>query len=84
MNYFYVLLSKKDSKCYYGSTIDLKNRFKQHCNGKVTSTCHRLPVELVYYEAYLTIDGARKRERQVKQSGSIRSALLKRININLV
>lgn len=81
MNYFYVLYSKKDSKYYYGSTTDLKVRFQQHCEGRVESTRYRLPVELVYYEAYVSIHDARKREKQVKQSGSIRQALLKRINV---
>ena len=79
MNYFYVLRSEKDSDLYYGSTTNLKIRFAEHSRGSVQTTKFRLPVGLIYYEAYTTIDLARKRERQVKQSGSIRQALHKRI-----
>ncbi len=79
MNYFYVLRSEKDSDLYYGSTINLKRRFKEHNVGRVTSTKHRRPFRLIYYEAYSEIDQARKREKQVKASGNIRAALIKRI-----
>ncbi len=79
MNYFYILRSSKDDKLYYGSTTNLKKRFIQHNNGEVISTRFRRPLTLVYYEAYTDLDRARVRERQVKRSGSIRSALIKRI-----
>lgn len=79
MNYFYVLLSHQDNDHDYGSTTDLQKRVHEHVSGRVNSTRNRLPVRLVYYEAYETIDAARARERQVKASGSVRSSLLKRI-----
>ena len=79
MNYFYVLHSMLDDAYYYGSTTNLKKRVAEHNNKKVNATRYRLPVELVYYEAYTSISAARKREHQVKKSGSIRTALLKRI-----
>lgn len=79
MYYFYVLKSSSDNKYYYGSTNDLKRRLKQHQNGDVKSTKCRLPLNLIYYEAYLRLDAARARERQVKLSSSIRSALSKRL-----
>jgi len=79
MYYFYVLFSDLDKKYYYGSTKDLKKRFKEHENGQVLSTIHRRPVRLAYYEAYDTIDKARFREQQVKKSGAIRANLHKRI-----
>lgn len=79
MNYFYVLRSAKDDQYYYGSSTDLKRRIKQHNQGKVAATSFRLPLELVYYEAYNSIGKARSRERQVKRSGSIRNSLAKRI-----
>jgi putative endonuclease len=79
MNYFYILQSDKDGRYYYGSTNDLSRRFEQHANGKVASTAYRRPLNLVYYEAYTLLDMARKRERQVKSSGSIRQAILGRI-----
>ena len=73
MNYFYVLISEKDGGYYYGSTNDLVRRFQQHTTGKVASTAYRLPLHLVYYEAYESLERARIRERQVKSSGSIRT-----------
>jgi len=80
MYYFYVLQSDVDIGYYYGSTTNLKRRVAEHARGKVTATSYRLPVKLVYYEAFLTISAARNREQQVKKSSSIRSALHKRIN----
>ena len=79
MNYFYILKSKKDNQYYYGSTNDLSRRVQQHINGKVNATSYRLPVNLVYYEAYVSLKQARKRERQVKKSGSVRQSVLKRL-----
>lgn len=79
MFYFYVLQSESDYKYYYGSTKNLKRRFDEHQHGLVESTSYRLPVNLIYYEAYRTIDKARLRERQVKASGSVRKALHARI-----
>ncbi len=81
MNYFYILQSKTDNKYYYGSTNDLRRRYKQHVDGKVKATSYRLPLNLVYYEAYASISQARKREQQVKASGSVRQSILKRIQI---
>jgi len=79
MYYFYILLSHKDMKYYYGSTKDLVKRFGEHEKGNVVATKHRRPLKLVYFEAYETIQKARFREKQVKQSGAIRSNLHKRI-----
>jgi len=64
--YTYVLLSEKDKQLYTGSTKNLKERFEQHCKGKVFSTKHRLPLKLIYYEACLTEDDARRREKSLK------------------
>ena len=83
MWYFYILQSKKDKKLYYGSTNDLKRRFSEHELGKVSSTMSRLPLKLVYCEAYLDENSARIREKTIKSSQGSRSALLKRINIGV-
>ena len=66
MFYTYVLLSEKDGKKYVGYTEDLKLRFEQHCKGQVESTKHRRPLELIYYEACLDKEDAKKRERHLK------------------
>ncbi|MFH1413277.1 MAG: GIY-YIG nuclease family protein, partial [Candidatus Omnitrophota bacterium] len=51
MLYTYVIKSKKDNKYYTGSTADLRKRFREHNQNKVTSTKNRGPFELIYYEA---------------------------------
>lgn len=68
MWYAYILQSQKDREFYAGSTGDLKNRFKQHLQGFVTSTKHRRPLKLVYYEAMLNKKRAEERERYFKTS----------------
>ena len=79
MYYFYVLKLSLDESYYYGSTDNLKRRLEEHKNGKVFSTKSKLPLSLQYYEAYTSLGLARHREKQVKNSGSIRKALHQRI-----
>jgi len=79
MFYVYVLRSRKDDKHYIGFSIDLRNRFKEHCLGKVRATFYRRPLELIYYEAYKDREIAQKRERQLK-GGNAHITLLKRLN----
>ena len=75
MNYVYVL--KMENKgLYIGSTIDLRKRLLQHKNaGK--------KFVLVYYEAYLSEQDARRREKMLKKFGSSYGHLKKRINNSL-
>ncbi|MBU0504627.1 GIY-YIG nuclease family protein [bacterium] len=68
MYYTYILLSHKDNKFYIGNTNNLKRRFKEHQNGLVRSTKCRLPVELVFYEAYLNKYDSIKREKYFKST----------------
>ena len=67
MFYVYVLLSSKDNKLYTGSSDDLKSRIARHKEGKVTATKDRLPVELIYYEAYKDKRDGTKREYFLKR-----------------
>jgi putative endonuclease len=46
--YVYVLQSEKTRRWYTGSTNDLRKRFKEHDDNKVTSTKNRGPFELIY------------------------------------
>lgn len=78
MFYTYVLKSEKDGELYIGWSDDLKNRFKEHCEGRVNSTKDRLPVKLVYYEACLFKEGAVEREKQLK-TGFGRAYLKRRL-----
>ncbi len=50
--YVYVLYSHKDKKFYIGFTENLKKRYLEHQQGRVPSTASRLPIELIFYEAY--------------------------------
>ncbi len=58
--------SKKDLKYYYGLTVDLGKRVREHNNGSVKSTKPRAPFELIYFETTETLPDARKREKYFK------------------
>jgi len=66
MHYTYVLMSERDKRFYPGSTSDLRARFRAHNAGRVRSTAYRAPLALVYYEACLSLEDARRRERFLK------------------
>lgn len=83
MFYAYLLKSKKDGQCYIGSTNDLRNRFKEHNNGRVSSTKARRPFELIYYEAYKAEHDARNREKSLKLRSKAFAQLKKRIHESL-
>ncbi len=67
--YVYILLSQKDSDLYIGFSNNLKNRIQTHFSGGVISTKDCRPLKLIYYEAYLNEQDAKKREVFLK-SGS--------------
>ncbi|MDO8536643.1 MAG: GIY-YIG nuclease family protein [bacterium] len=69
MYYVYILESGKDDKFYIGYTADLERRIYEHRNGRARATKNRLPMTLVYYEAYLNQKDATGREMFLK-SGS--------------
>ena len=60
MHYTYVLFSLLDRKLYIGYTKDVHSRLKEHNGGQVNSTKERLPLKLIYFEAYLS-----KEERNI-------------------
>ncbi|MCD4793613.1 MAG: GIY-YIG nuclease family protein [Bacteroidales bacterium] len=66
--YIYILQSKKDNNFYTGYTSDLKRRLEEHNNGKVTSTKHRRPLKLIYFEGCLSQKDALHREKYLKTS----------------
>ena len=66
MYYVYVLQSIKDGMFYTGFTEDLKKRISKHNEGLVTSTKHRRPLRLVYYEGGLHKTDALDREMYLK------------------
>lgn len=79
MFYVYILKSSKDDDLYFGSTNDLKRRFTEHNSGKVFSTKHRIPFELIYYEAYKAEKDARSREQNLKLRANALNQLKRRI-----
>ena len=78
MFYTYVLQSQKDHGLYIGYTSDLKHRLGQHEAGEAKATIGRLPLKLIYYEAYLVEEDAVGPERFLK-SGSGRKYLDKQL-----
>jgi putative endonuclease len=74
-SYVYVL-KNKDNKLYVGLTNDLVKRVKEHNRGLVFSTKPYRPWQLIYYEACINEDDAKRRERYVKTNQGGR--LLKR------
>jgi len=80
MFYVYILKSLKDQKLYFGSTNDLKKRFREHNSGKVFSTKYRKPFKLIYYEAYSIEKDARHRESNLKLRANAFNQLKRRIS----
>ena len=67
MNYTYVVKCS-DKTFYTGWTNDLEKRIEMHNSGKGAKyTKARLPVELVYYEAFDTKEEAMSREWHIKR-----------------
>lgn len=64
--YYLYLLFLNNNTIYIGTTDNLKRRIKEHNASKVTSTKHKRPLKLIYYEAYLLKTDAQRRERFLK------------------
>lgn len=81
MKAYMYILQCADESYYCGSTIDLIRRVRdQHqCGLGANYTRKRLPVKLVYYEEFLQIDEALRREKQIKKwSHAKKKALIER------
>lgn len=78
MYWTYVLLSLLDKKRYIGYTTNPENRLKNHSKGLVFSTKSRGPFVLIYLEACLNEEDARRREKYLKTTGG-RRFLAKRL-----
>ena len=82
MHYVYVLHSKKGQNFYTGVTSDLRRRLDEHNRGYVKSTKHRRPLALIYYEACLNGEDAKRREKYLK-SGMGKKYLKQRLRVTL-
>jgi len=60
------VLECADGSFYKGQTKNLKQRIKQHKDGKVSHTSKNLPVELIHWEYFHTREEAVKRESDLK------------------
>ncbi len=76
MFYTYVLQSEKNNELYIGYTSDLKSRLAEHNQGSNLSTRRYKPWKIIYYEACLDKDDAKRREKYLKTTQGGR--LLKR------
>jgi putative endonuclease len=76
MFYNYVLQSEKNKQFYIGYTANLKRRVAEHNQGLSPSTKRYMPWRLIYYEACLDQDDAKRREGYLKTTQGGR--LLKR------
>ncbi|MFA6382789.1 MAG: GIY-YIG nuclease family protein, partial [Candidatus Buchananbacteria bacterium] len=62
--YVYILESELvDKELYIGYTNDLRKRLTQHNSGSSQSTKRYLPWKLIYYEACIDINDAKRREK---------------------
>lgn len=65
---FTYMLRCRDGSLYTGWTNDLDKRVQTHNMGKGGKyTRSRLPIELVYYEVFVTKEEAMKREAEIKK-----------------
>ena len=79
MGFFYVLRSELDYSLYFGSTDNLKRRFKEHNEGRSKYTKNKRPWKLIYCEIYTTLKRARYREWKIKNSAHEYKKLKERI-----
>lgn len=78
---FYVYILKlKTGNLYIGYTNNLERRLEQHKNGESIYTKPRRPLELVYYESYLSQKDAKIRELRLKQFKNGHRVLINRIS----
>ena len=72
MYYAYILRSLKDKSLYIGYSPDLRNRLRKHNAKQVSSTKDKVPLKLIYYEAYLERKDATGREKFLKSGAGWR------------
>jgi putative endonuclease len=83
MYHVYLLKSEKNNSLYIGYTNDIQRRLEEHNTGLVGHTKKYLPWNLIYYESYLSLDDAKKREKSLKYFGKAYTSLKKRITLSL-
>ena len=86
MHIVYLVQNTDSLELYVGQTSNLKQRLKQHNSHTQKATKRRNGAEwkLIYAEAYRDKKDATKREAKLKQRGSAKSHLKKRIEESLL
>ena len=79
MYHVYLLKSKKDGGLYIGYTNDIERRLSVHNAGLVSYTRKYMPWALVYYESFLSLEDAKKREKALKYFGKAYGQLKGRV-----
>lgn len=79
--YVYLVANKDTGQIYIGCTSNLRKRLLEHKTGKVLTTKKMLPLELLYFEGYISRKVAYKRERTLKYYGNSLAKLKSRIGI---
>jgi putative endonuclease len=81
MYYVYVLVDEDFKSSYVGFSSDLKRRLAEHRQGNGGWSKRLSDPRLFYYEAYEDEQIAREREHKLKQRGSAKAGLFKRIGL---
>ena len=68
MFYVYILQSSRNGDLYAGFSKDLKTRIKTHFSKEVHTTKRMGDIWLIFYEAYLSEQDARRRENYFKST----------------
>lgn len=85
MFYIYVLQHSVNQDLYIGYTDNIKRRLEEHNRNENKSTTRRVGVwGLVYCEVYSSQTDAQQREKKLKQHGSGKRELYKRIKNSLL
>ena len=84
-SYIYILTNKYRTTFYIGVTTNLKQRIEEHQLGKGSNFTSKYNLKfLIYYEEFLDINQAIKREKQLKNwKKEWKLNLIKQINPNL-
>ena len=76
MYYVYLLRSKETGKIYTGFSSNLKQRIRQHLSKSVHTTQRMGEIELIFYEAFVSEQDARRRELYLKTTKGKRAVKL--------
>jgi putative endonuclease len=75
----YLLKSLKKDIFYIGYTNDINRRLCEHNSGLTGYTKKYIPWILVYYESFVSLNDAKKREKSLKSFGKAYSQLKLRV-----